>query len=302
MKWLKHMTATWDDERVARLVDKGGMEGLAMYGLYWRVQEIIAAQMEGKNPPCSIRYTVTRWSLLLSLRGSLVFSTLLRLGATGLVTVERDGDDILVTNRNLLKYRDEYSRKSGESTDNVPTRTDKDGEEERKEEVEQKKTIAQDDEKHRPAPLDISGVFDLPLPNKSSYAVPEILYREYINSYPGVSVMGEFGKMRTWLLSNPKKMKTRTGMPRFMNQWLDRAQNDASKNNGGFHAPILAGKTDSNMVLSQELIAEDQYRSRTRKNGVVQAGEAEQDGRATLFLDSGAVGHEGVSGGNGYSF
>jgi hypothetical protein len=120
------MTATWDDERVARLADKGGMEGLGMYGLYWRVNEIIAAQMEGKNPPCAVHYTVTRWSLLLSLRGSLVFSALSRLGATGLVTVERDGNDISVTNRNLLKYRDEYSRKSGETPDNIPPRTDGD--------------------------------------------------------------------------------------------------------------------------------------------------------------------------------
>ena len=121
------MTATWDDERVARLVDKGGMEGLGMYGLYWRVNEIIAAQMEGKNPHCSVRYTVTRWSLLLSLRGSLVFSALSRLGVTGLLTVKRDGDELTVTNRNLLKYRDEYSKKSGQSPDNVPPRTEGEG-------------------------------------------------------------------------------------------------------------------------------------------------------------------------------
>jgi len=144
IKWLKHMTATWDDERVARLVDKGNMEGLAMYGLYWRVQEILAAQMEGKEPSCSVRYTVTRWSLLLSLRGSLVFSTLSRLGATGLVTVERDGEDVRVTNRNLLKYRDEYSKKSVHSPDNVPPRTEGEGEGEGKAEVEQNKT-EQDD-------------------------------------------------------------------------------------------------------------------------------------------------------------
>lgn len=122
------MSATWDDERIARLVDKGGMEGLAMYGLYWRVQEIIASQMEGKTPHCSVRYTVTRWSLLLSLRGSLVFSTLSRLALTGLVTATRDGDEILVTNRNLLKYRDEYSKKSGPTPDNVHPRTEGEGE------------------------------------------------------------------------------------------------------------------------------------------------------------------------------
>lgn len=138
MKWLKHMTATWDDERVARLVDKSGMEGLAMYGLYWRVQEIIASQMEGIDPHCSVRYTVTRWSLLLSLRGSLVFSALSRLAVTGLVTVQRTGNDILVTNRNLLKYRDEYSKKSRYTPDNVPTRTEGEGEgEQNKKEKEQ---------------------------------------------------------------------------------------------------------------------------------------------------------------------
>jgi hypothetical protein len=128
MKWIKHMTASWDDEKMAKLAGAGGMEGLAMYGLYWRVQEIIAGQMEGKEPKCSVHYSVTRWSLLLSLRGSLVFSTLSRLGVTGLVTVERDGDDVRVTNRNLLKYRDEYARKSGHSQDNVRPRTELEGE------------------------------------------------------------------------------------------------------------------------------------------------------------------------------
>jgi hypothetical protein len=75
-----------------------------------------------------------------------------------------------------------------------------------------------------------------------------------------------------------------------------------SKNNGGFNAAVPTGKTDANMAICAELIAEDQYRSRANENGGVQASEAKQNGRATLFLDSGAVGHEGVSGGNGYSF
>ena len=40
------MTASWADEKLAKLVDRGGMEGLAMYGLYWRVQEIIAGMID----------------------------------------------------------------------------------------------------------------------------------------------------------------------------------------------------------------------------------------------------------------
>lgn len=119
MKWIKHQTATRRDEKVARLISEGGEKGMALYGLYWMVQEIIAEQMEGPNPNCSVSYPISVWSHLLVTRGSLVVSTLSRLGATGLVTVERDGCDIRVTNRKLLKYRDEYSRKSGHDPDKV---------------------------------------------------------------------------------------------------------------------------------------------------------------------------------------
>jgi hypothetical protein len=196
-----------------------------------------------------------------------------------------------------LKYRDEYSRKSGDSTDNLPPRTDGDREEIK--EVEQKKIIMQDDKNHHPALLDIPGVFDLPLADKSSYVVPQNLFGEYVQTYPGVDVMTQLAKMRAWLVSNPTKMKTRKGLPRFMNNWLDRAQNDASKNNGGFHAPILTGKTDGNMGLCDELIAEDQYRSRASENGVVQASETKQNGPSTVLFDSGTAGHESVSGSNG---
>jgi hypothetical protein len=55
------------------------------------------------------------------------------------VTVERDGSDIVVTNRNLLKYRDEYSKKSGHSPDNVRPRTEGEGEGDKEAKKEQKK-------------------------------------------------------------------------------------------------------------------------------------------------------------------
>ena len=64
-------------------------------------------------------------------------STLSRLALTGVLTVERHGDDIRVTNRNLLKYRDEYSRKSGHSQDKVAP------EENRTEKEEEKRKITQ---------------------------------------------------------------------------------------------------------------------------------------------------------------
>jgi hypothetical protein len=77
------------------------------------------------------------------------------------------------------------------------------------------------------------GVFELPLADKSVYEVPAELFREYVGAYPGVTVMAEFAKMRSWLISNRARMKTRRGMAAFMNSWLNREQNrHGGKSNG----------------------------------------------------------------------
>lgn len=115
MKWVKHFTATWDDEKIARLVKSGGVEGLAAYGLWWRIVEIVAGKMDANSQVCSITYDVTRWSSLLSLRGSHVRHWLEKLAVTTLLTVEWSGTEVTVTIPNLLKYRDEYSAKSRHS-------------------------------------------------------------------------------------------------------------------------------------------------------------------------------------------
>jgi hypothetical protein len=42
MKWIKHMTATTNDEKIARLIGDGGVEGLARYGMYSRVTRVLS--------------------------------------------------------------------------------------------------------------------------------------------------------------------------------------------------------------------------------------------------------------------
>ena len=77
-------------------------------------------------------------------------------------------------------------------------------------------------ERERPA------VF-IPLADGTEYPVPVSLACEYAAAYPGVNVMGEFGKARAWCLSNPRQRKTKSGIRRFLNGWMDRAQNNASR-------------------------------------------------------------------------
>ena len=114
------MTASHDDEKLADLIDRFGHAG---YGLWWLVVEIVAARLDGGEP--EVTYPVSKWSHLLSVRGSHVSQTLLKLAVTHLVTVVRHNDDITVRIHNLLKYRDEYSRKSGHYPDGVRTKEQK---------------------------------------------------------------------------------------------------------------------------------------------------------------------------------
>lgn len=49
-------------------------------------------------------------------------------------------------------------------------------------------------------------------------------FAEYVRLYPGIDVYRKFADMRAWLLSNPTKRKTKTGVTRFVNNWLSREQ------------------------------------------------------------------------------
>jgi hypothetical protein len=85
-----------------------------------------------------------------------------------------------------------------------------------------------------PVPLLEVVVFELPLSDKSVYGVPQSLYSEYVNLYPGVNVMAQLAAMRGWLISNPRKGKTRRGITAFMANWLNNEQNrNGGKSNGG---------------------------------------------------------------------
>jgi hypothetical protein len=49
---------------------------------------------------------------------------------------------------------------------------------------------------------------------------------EFTQLYPAVDVIQEFRGMRGWCNSNPTKLKTNTGIKRFINSWLAKAQNN----------------------------------------------------------------------------
>jgi hypothetical protein len=73
----------------------------------------------------------------------------------------------------------------------------------------------------------------LPLNSGEEFAITEEDFKLWKESYQAVDVMKELRAMVAWLHSNPTKKKTRSGVKRFVNSWLSRAQ-DSPKSAGMF--------------------------------------------------------------------
>ena len=126
MRWFKHLSASNADEKLGCLIDEHGLEG---YGLWWILLEQIATQMGGEGDKCLVTYPLRKWtrSCQVSTRKFQKFTK--TLAELGLISVKKDQNLWTIECRNLLKYRDEYTRKkmqnSGHSPDDVgrdPTR------------------------------------------------------------------------------------------------------------------------------------------------------------------------------------
>lgn len=64
----------------------------------------------------------------------------------------------------------------------------------------------------------------LPLNDNTEFPVYKEQVEEWADLYPAVAVIQQIKNMRGWLLANPKRRKTRSGISRFINNWLSKEQ------------------------------------------------------------------------------
>lgn len=86
-------------------------------------------------------------------------------------------------------------------------------------------------------------VLALILKDETEYPVFQAEIDEYRALYPDLDVVQEYRKMRAWCLANAAKRKTRKGIRRFINGWLNR-ENDALQK-GGKHGTVSTGTAES---------------------------------------------------------
>ncbi len=116
MRWFKHLSDAHNDESMAELIDEFGAAG---YGVWWIILEKIAAQMD-KSGRCDARYSFKKWSKSCGLsvkKFQKTVSFLTKLEKLSAKVCEKNSNFLIIECRNLLKFRDEYSKKSGHTPD-----------------------------------------------------------------------------------------------------------------------------------------------------------------------------------------
>lgn len=82
-------------------------------------------------------------------------------------------------------------------------------------------------------PVDITPqlktIITILLNDGSEFEVKEEYFNDMKKLFPGADVMAELRKMSAWAINNPTKRKTKSGIKRFIGNWLSSAQNDATK-------------------------------------------------------------------------
>jgi hypothetical protein len=93
-------------------------------------------------------------------------------------------------------------------------------------------------------------VVEVPILGGKVFGVSQVMADEWSKAYPAVNVVAELQKMRVWAMSNPTMQKTTTGIPRFVNAWLSKAQDQAGKvpsssfkTQGDRNAEVIRGLT-----------------------------------------------------------
>lgn len=116
MKWFKHMCNARNDAFIQWLEEEYGFEGV---GRWWRILELIGEAMEKDRTLPQATYTASFWQKQLNMKPVKLNSYLLAIELQGKWKIQAHDNLITIHCPNILKMRDEYSRKSGHRSDNV---------------------------------------------------------------------------------------------------------------------------------------------------------------------------------------
>ncbi len=133
--------------------------------------------------------------------------------------IDKDGQPLLNAPKNQISATETgvFDAKTGVNDEEIPQKESKENK------TKEKKKIGQEPQ-GGPAPVP---VFQLLMLNGEWYPVYQEEINRYRDLYPAIDVEQEYRKMIGWIDSNPKNRKTPNGIQKFINGWLNRAQDSA---------------------------------------------------------------------------
>jgi len=246
MKWFRHMTRAFRDESLLELRDEFGLAG---YGAYWIILELIGEKLgekpEDKEDP-SLRLSDKNWRNFVNFSPKKFQKFLTFLQKLELFLVEIDGAFITIKCPNLLKYRDEWARKKNkkivknsgvtpESLRSKETETETETDTDTESSIYTRYKSCNDISSEPPAPSPVTKedhVLEIPLKNGKMYAVKADDIDRWKQSYPALDVDLELLRIRDWNHANPGKRKTSRGISRHINSWLSRCEKSPVSHTG----------------------------------------------------------------------
>lgn len=94
-------------------------------------------------------------------------------------------------------------------------------------------------------------VIGLPTVSDGDFPIVEADVVEWATAYPGVDVRQQLAAMRSWLIANPTRRKTKRGMRKFVVAWLDRRQNAGASHASRQTDPPPSKPTGANIWTSE---------------------------------------------------
>lgn len=126
MRWFKHLTATWQDEKIAELIEEFGLEG---YGFYWRILEIIAGNMDEKCQTFA-SFSPKVWGKFCGISAKKfqkLAESMAKLRLFFVKVSEKNSKTIITIDcPNLLKYKDEWTKRKSRKSRVTPEKLQSD--------------------------------------------------------------------------------------------------------------------------------------------------------------------------------
>jgi len=121
VRWFKHMSDLARDEDISRYLDAAGKDRVTAYGFLMYVLEAVASRMEviEGDLVCSATYSIPHWGRITYSHANRVRKYLSLCEVIEWVQVEFEEGSCRVIIPKMLQWRDEYTRKSGHTPDNV---------------------------------------------------------------------------------------------------------------------------------------------------------------------------------------